>query len=65
MGGGIASLASATYLIRDVHLPGSMITILEELDRNVGILDGKGLTGGRLPHAGAGCLRSIMAAPSL
>ena len=42
IGGGIASLASAAYLIRDGHLPGSSITLFEELDRDGGSLDGMG-----------------------
>lgn len=42
IGGGIASLAAAAFLIRDGHVPGRNITILEELDRLGGSLDGAG-----------------------
>ena len=36
VGGGIASLAAAAFLIRDADFPGDNITILEELDRHWG-----------------------------
>ena len=42
VGGGIASLATATFLIRDGGILGKNITILEELDRLGGSLDGSG-----------------------
>src|SRR5271169_6208420 len=42
VGGGIASLAAAAFLIRDGHVPGHNITILEELERLGGSLDGAG-----------------------
>ncbi|WP_263408955.1 oleate hydratase [Terriglobus tenax] len=42
VGGGIASLAAAAFLIRDGGIPGSNITIFEELDRLGGSLDGAG-----------------------
>ena len=42
VGGGIASLASAVYLIRDGHFPGKHIYILEELQLAGGSLDGQG-----------------------
>jgi len=42
IGGGIASMAAATFLIRDGGIPGRNITILEELDRLGGSLDGAG-----------------------
>ncbi|MDW5317501.1 oleate hydratase [Rhizobium sp. PL01] len=55
VGGGIASLASAVFLIRDGDLLGHNITILEELDTLGGSLDGSGspdtgyvLRGGRM-----------------
>jgi len=55
VGGGIASLSAAAFLIRDGHIPGRNITILEELDRLGGSLDGAGspesgysLRGGRM-----------------
>lgn len=55
VGGGIASLAAAAFLIRDGHVPGHNITIFEELDRLGGSLDGAGspetgyiLRGGRM-----------------
>ena len=42
VGGGIASLAAAAFLIRDADILGHNITILEELDRPGGSLDGAG-----------------------
>lgn len=42
VGGGIASLAAAAYLIRDGHMAGDKITILEQLEVNGGSLDGSG-----------------------
>jgi oleate hydratase len=55
VGGGIASLAAATFMIRDGDVPGHNITILEELDKLGGSLDGSGssqngyvLRGGRM-----------------
>ncbi len=55
IGGGIASLAAAAFLIRDAHILGQNIVILEQLDRLGGSLDGAGspqdgyvLRGGRM-----------------
>jgi oleate hydratase len=55
IGGGIASLAAAAFLIRDGDMPGHRITIFEELDRMGGSLDAGGsaeegyvLRGGRM-----------------
>jgi oleate hydratase len=55
VGGGIASLAAAAFMIRDGDVPGQDITIFEELDRLGGSLDGSGspqsgyvLRGGRM-----------------
>jgi oleate hydratase len=55
VGGGIASLAAAVFTIRDGDIPGYNITILEELDKLGGSLDGSGspqngyvLRGGRM-----------------
>ncbi len=42
VGGGIASLAAAAYLIRDGHMTGEQITILEQLNVLGGSLDGSG-----------------------
>ena len=42
IGGGIASLAAAAFLIRDAEVPGRNIVILEQLDRLGGSLDGAG-----------------------
>ncbi|MFC4161650.1 oleate hydratase [Chitinimonas lacunae] len=42
IGGGIASLAAAAFLIRDGHISGHHITIIEQLDRLGGSLDGTG-----------------------
>src|SRR5579872_6823263 len=55
IGGGIASLAAAAFLIRDADVLGHNIVILEQLDRLGGSLDGAGsprdgyvLRGGRM-----------------
>ena len=55
IGGGIASLAAAAFLIRDADIRGHNIVILEQLDRLGGSLDGAGspqdgyvLRGGRM-----------------
>lgn len=55
VGGGIASLAAAAFLVRDGDIPGHRITIFEESDRIGGALDGAGtaddgyvLRGGRM-----------------
>ena len=55
VGGGIASMAAAAFLIRDGDMRGCDITILEESDRLGGSLDGAGsqvdgyvLRGGRM-----------------
>lgn len=42
IGGGIASLAAAAFLIRDGHVRGCDITILEALEKAGGSLDGSG-----------------------
>jgi oleate hydratase len=42
IGGGIASLSAAAFLIRDGHISGHNITVFEELDRLGGSLDGSG-----------------------
>ena len=42
VGGGIASLAAAAFLIRDADIPGHNITILEQFERVGGSLDGGG-----------------------
>jgi len=55
VGGGIAAMAAAAFMIRDGDVPGHNITIYEELDRLGGSLDGAGsaadgyvLRGGRM-----------------
>ncbi len=45
IGSGIASLASATYLIKDAGVPGDNIHILEQDDITGGACDGAGTTG--------------------
>ncbi|GGX76184.1 oleate hydratase [Streptomyces anandii] len=42
VGGGIASLAAAAFLIRDGHFPGEHIRVLEELPVAGGSMDGRG-----------------------
>lgn len=46
IGGGIASLASAVYLIRDGGIKGKNITIFEKSDRSGGSLDGQSFVNG-------------------
>ncbi len=43
IGGGIGSLASAAFLIRDAHMAGENIHILEQLDVYGGSMDGAGM----------------------
>lgn len=43
IGGGIASLASAAFLIRDAHMSGKNIHVIEQLDVFGGSMDGAGL----------------------
>ncbi|MGW0748174.1 oleate hydratase [Streptomyces sp. NPDC002587] len=43
VGGGIASLAAAVFLVRDAGMPGENISILEELPQAGGALDGSGV----------------------
>lgn len=42
IGGGIGSLASAAFLIRDAHMPGENIHVLEQSDIYGGSMDGAG-----------------------
>ncbi|UHQ96047.1 oleate hydratase [Natrinema halophilum] len=42
VGGGIASLAGAAFLVRDGEMPGENVTILERVDVMGGALDGAG-----------------------
>ena len=60
VGGGVASLAGAAFLVRDGGVPGASITILEELAVAGGSMDGAGTTargyvvrGGRMLNAPA------------
>ena len=66
VGGGIASLAAAAFLIRDGDIRGQNITILEQLDRLGGSLDGAGspqsgyvLRGGRMMESKYLCTYSL------
>lgn len=43
IGGGIGSLAAAAFLIRDAHMPGKNIHIIEQLDVLGGSMDGAGV----------------------
>ena len=47
VGGGLAGLAAAVFLIRDGHMEGKKIHVLEELSLSGGSLDGK-----FIPHDG-------------
>ncbi|QGM97294.1 oleate hydratase [Methylocystis parvus] len=68
VGGGIASLAAAAFLIRDGDVRGHRITILEELDVIGGSLDGSGsavegyvLRGGRMLESKYVCTFDLFA----
>ncbi len=68
VGGGIASLAAAAFMIRDGDVPGCNITIFEELDRVGGSLDGAGspeagyvIRGGRMFEAKYLCTYDLFA----
>jgi len=68
VGGGIASLAAAAFLIRDGNVAGHDITIVEELDRIGGSLDGAGsaldgyvLRGGRMLESKYLCTYGLFA----
>ena len=68
IGSGIGSLAAAVYLIRDAHVPGKNIQILETLDVDGGSLDGSGdakrgfmIRGGRMLNIPTyECLQDVM-----
>ena len=73
VGGGIASLAGAAFLIRDGHVAGDVIYIFDELDRIGGSLDGSGsadkgyvIRGGRMLEEHYACTYGLFASiPSL
>jgi oleate hydratase len=67
VGGGIASLASAVYLIKDAGVPGENIHILEQDDVLGGALDGTGdpdngyiIRGGRMHEEHFVCYWDLM-----
>ena len=68
VGGGIASLAAAAFLIRDGDIPGHTITILEESSRIGGSLDAAGndtdgyvMRGGRMIESKYLCTYDLFA----
>lgn len=73
IGSGIASLASAAYLIRDGGVPGSNIVLFEESDQTGGSLDANGspetgytMRGGRMFEEAFNCTYDLLATiPSL
>jgi oleate hydratase len=73
VGAGIASLAAAALLIRDAHVPGPQIHILESSKITGGSMDGAGnpdtgyvLRGGRMLNFSYVCLYDLLASiPSL
>lgn len=73
VGGGIASLAAAALLIRDAHVPGPQIHILESSKISGGSMDGAGnpdtgyiLRGGRMLNSSYVCLYDLLGSiPSL
>jgi len=67
VGGGIASLASAVYLIREAQVPGENILIMEQGDICGGALDGSGsveegylIRGGRMHEEHFGCTWDLL-----
>jgi len=67
VGGGIASLAAAVYLIQDAHVPASQIYILESSSVSGGSMDGAGnphdgyrLRGGRMLNFSYICLYDLL-----
>ncbi len=73
VGGGIASLAAATYLIHDAHVPAAQIHILEASTQSGGSMDGSGtpdngyiVRGGRMLNFSYRCLYDLLSTiPSL
>lgn len=68
VGGGIAGLASAVYLIREAGLAGARITVLNAEGISGGAMDGSGsaeqgylIRGGRMHEAHFGCLWDLLA----
>jgi oleate hydratase len=64
VGGGIASLAAAAFLIRDGDVRGSKITILEESATLGGSLDAGGTPDAGYKMRGGRCLKPSICAPS-
>ncbi|GAA0306150.1 oleate hydratase [Sphingomonas oligophenolica] len=69
VGGGIATMAAAAFMIRDGHVRGSTITIFEQLGRAGGSLDGAGnpkdgysLRGGRMLESKYLCTYDLFSA---
>ncbi len=67
VGGGIASLAAAVFLVRDAQVPGQNIKIFEQLDQIGGSLDGSGgpvdgylVRGGRMFEKHFACTRDLL-----
>jgi len=73
VGGGIAGLAAAAFLVRDAGMPGQRIHLLEQSDRIGGSLDGAGdpesgyvIRGGRMFEEHFGCTYDLLSTiPSL
>jgi len=73
VGGGIASLAAATFLVRDASVPGSCIRIYEQSEKYGGSLDGGGssesgyvIRGGRMFERNFVCTFDLLSSiPSL
>ena len=67
VGGGIASLAAAVFLIRDAKVPGHNIQVFEQLDQIGGSLDGSGgpengylVRGGRMFEKHFACTTDLL-----
>ena len=65
IGSGIASLASAVYLIEDAGVPAANIHILEKSDIAGGALDGAALRMRGLWFAAAACTKNISSATGI
>jgi oleate hydratase len=72
VGGGIASLAAAVFLIRDVQVAGCDIKIFEQLDQPGGSLDGSGgptdgylVRGGRMFEKNFVCTENLLRSISM
>ncbi len=62
LGGGIGSLSAAAFLLRDAHMPGKNIHILEQLEVSGGSMDGAGTAETGYTARGGRKLKNILSA---